>query len=137
MAYVFFNGYLGLIGSFTFLNCIWQGDCCFVYKKTLLDLFWATRRDQIMLNLQDYKEKLDCGRYVAVITYVSLREMIKPGAFTIISPMIIRWLIACHLNLLLLLISLRVKWSFLDIFIIWRPSVLDFGVIYKTLCTRG
>jgi hypothetical protein len=36
-----------------------------------------------------------------------------------------------------LLISLRVKWSFLDIFIIWRPSVLDFGVIYKTLCTRG
>uniref|UniRef100_A0A3N7HTT5 Uncharacterized protein n=1 Tax=Populus trichocarpa TaxID=3694 RepID=A0A3N7HTT5_POPTR len=78
-------------------------------SKTLLDLFWATRRDQIMVNLQDYKEKLDCDRYVAVITYVSLREMIKPGAFTIISPMIIRWLIACHLNLLLLLISLRVK----------------------------
>lgn len=136
MTCVFLNVYLDLIGSFTFLNCNWQGDCCFVYKKTLLDLFWATRKDQIMVNLQDYKEKLDYGRCVVVIAYASLREMIKPGALTIISPMIIRWLNACHLNLLFLLISLRVKWSFLDIFIIWRPSVLDFGVIYKTFCTR-
>ncbi|KAJ6875447.1 hypothetical protein NC652_034996 [Populus alba x Populus x berolinensis] len=78
-------------------------------QEDIINLFWATRRDQIMVNLQDYKEKLDYGHCVAVIAYASLREMIKPGALTIISPMIIRWLIACHLNLLLLLISLSVK----------------------------
>ena len=39
--------------------------------------------------LQDYKEKLDYGHCVAVIAYASLREMIKPGALTIISPMLL------------------------------------------------
>ena len=36
--------------------------------------------------LQDYKEKPDYGRCVAIVASASLREMIKPGALAIISP---------------------------------------------------
>lgn len=36
---------------------------------------------------QDYKEKPDYGRCVAIVASASLREMIKPGALAIISPM--------------------------------------------------
>jgi len=37
--------------------------------------------------IQDYKEKPDYGRCVAIVASASLREMIKPGALAIISPM--------------------------------------------------
>ena len=37
--------------------------------------------------MQDYKEKPDYGRCVAIVASASLREMIKPGALAILSPM--------------------------------------------------
>lgn len=46
--------------------------------------------DQILLWLaQDYKEKPDYGRCVAIVASASLREMIKPGALAIVSPIAI------------------------------------------------
>lgn len=36
--------------------------------------------------LQEYKEKPDYGRCVAIVASASLREMIKPGALAIVSP---------------------------------------------------
>ncbi|CAI0410021.1 unnamed protein product [Linum tenue] len=38
---------------------------------------------------QEYKEKPDYGRCVAIVASASLREMIKPGALAIISPMVV------------------------------------------------
>lgn len=38
---------------------------------------------------QDYKEKPDYGRCVSIVASASLREMIKPGALAIISPIIV------------------------------------------------
>lgn len=38
---------------------------------------------------QDYKEKPDYGRCVAIVASASLREMIKPGALAIISPILV------------------------------------------------
>lgn len=35
---------------------------------------------------QDYKEKPDYGRCVSIVASASLKEMIKPGALAIISP---------------------------------------------------
>lgn len=37
--------------------------------------------------MQDYNEKPDYGRCVAIVASASLREMIRPGALAIISPM--------------------------------------------------
>lgn len=39
--------------------------------------------------LQDYKEKPDYARCVAIVASASLREMIKPGALAIVSPIMI------------------------------------------------
>lgn len=39
--------------------------------------------------LQEYKEKPDYGRCVAIVASASLREMIKPGALAIISPVVV------------------------------------------------
>lgn len=41
------------------------------------------------LLLQDYKEKPDYGRCVAIVASASLREMIKPGALAIVSPIVV------------------------------------------------
>lgn len=38
---------------------------------------------------QDYKEKPDYGRCVAIVASASLREMIKPGALAIVSPIVV------------------------------------------------
>ena len=43
----------------------------------------------ISIPLQDYQEKPDYGRCVAIVASASLREMIKPGALAIISPIVI------------------------------------------------
>lgn len=43
----------------------------------------------IFIILQDYQEKPDYGRCVAIVASASLREMIKPGALAIISPIVI------------------------------------------------
>lgn len=45
------------------------------------------------LLLQDYKEKPDYGRCVAIVASASLREMIKPGALAIVSPIVVGKLI--------------------------------------------
>ena len=37
--------------------------------------------------VQNYTEKPDYGRCVAIVASASLREMIKPGALAILSPM--------------------------------------------------
>ncbi|GKG07213.1 pyrophosphate-energized membrane proton pump 3 isoform X1, partial [Tanacetum coccineum] len=39
--------------------------------------------------IMDYKEKPDYGRCVAIVTSASLREMIKPGALAVLSPIFI------------------------------------------------
>ena len=49
--------------------------------------------------LQDYKEKPDYSRCVAIVATASLREMIKPGALAILSPTIVGGLIALILIL--------------------------------------
>ncbi|XVF86245.1 hypothetical protein PTKIN_Ptkin18bG0025000 [Pterospermum kingtungense] len=41
---------------------------------------------------QDYKEKPDYGRCVAFVASASLREMIKPGALAIVSPIVVGFL---------------------------------------------
>lgn len=51
----------------------------YAYKKKLMLALHDTT--------QDYKEKPDYGRCVAIVASASLREMIKPGALAIISPM--------------------------------------------------
>ncbi|XWS19221.1 hypothetical protein CRYUN_Cryun32bG0112300 [Craigia yunnanensis] len=43
---------------------------------------------------QDYKEKPDYGRCVAIVASASLREMIKPGALAIVSPIVVDILLA-------------------------------------------
>ena len=48
---------------------------------------------------QDYKEKPDYSRCVAIVAIVSLREMIKPSALAILSPTIVGGLIALILIL--------------------------------------
>lgn len=43
----------------------------------------------IAIPLQTYQEKPDYGRCVAIVASASLKEMIKPGALAIISPIAI------------------------------------------------
>lgn len=52
--------------------------------------------DAIVFNclLQDYQEKPDYGRCVAIVASASLREMIKPGALAIVSPIVVGGLTA-------------------------------------------
>lgn len=44
--------------------------------------------------LQDYTEKPDYGRCVAIVASASLKEMIKPGALAIVSPIVVGGLTA-------------------------------------------
>lgn len=39
--------------------------------------------------LQEYKEKPDYSRCVAIVASAALREMIKPGALAIASPIVV------------------------------------------------
>lgn len=39
--------------------------------------------------LQTYQEKPDYARCVAIVATASLREMIKPGALAVVSPVLI------------------------------------------------
>ncbi|XP_040955803.1 uncharacterized protein [Gossypium hirsutum] len=48
-------------------------------------LFVTSSRD----SSKDYKEEPDYGRYVAIVASASLREMIKPDALAIISPIVV------------------------------------------------
>jgi H+-translocating diphosphatase len=70
--------------------------------------------------IQDYKEKPDYGRCVAIVASASLREMIKPGALAIISPMAVGE--SCRSYL---------WWLALDAFLIWFTRFA--GVVFRIL----
>jgi Na+/H+-translocating membrane pyrophosphatase len=42
-----------------------------------------------LIDLQTYQEKPDYARCVSIVASASLREMIKPGALAVISPIVI------------------------------------------------
>ncbi|OVA19277.1 Pyrophosphate-energised proton pump [Macleaya cordata] len=85
----------GLLGSMLiFLFSAWA---CSAVGRTAQEVVNEVRRQFIERpGIMDYKEKPDYGRCVAIVASASLREMIKPGALAIISPIAIgflfRWL---------------------------------------------
>ncbi|RCV42435.1 hypothetical protein SETIT_9G216300v2 [Setaria italica] len=76
----------GLLGSMLiFLFSAWA---CSAVGKTAQEVVNEVRRQFIEKpGIMDYKEKPDYGRCVAIVASASLREMIRPGALAIISPM--------------------------------------------------
>lgn len=75
----------GLLGSMLiFLFSAWA---CSAVGRTAQEVVNEVRRQFIERpGIMDYKEKPDYGRCVAIVASASLREMIKPGALAIISP---------------------------------------------------
>ncbi|KAL6659992.1 hypothetical protein ACP70R_002114 [Stipagrostis hirtigluma subsp. patula] len=78
----------GLLGSMLiFLFSAWA---CSAVGKTAQEVVNEVRRQFIERpGIMEYKEKPDYGRCVAIVASASLREMIRPGALAIISPMAI------------------------------------------------
>lgn len=78
----------GLLGSMLiFLFSAWA---CSAVGRTAQEVVKEVRRQFIERpGIMDYKEKPDYGRCVAIVASASLREMIKPGALAIISPMVV------------------------------------------------
>ncbi|CAL4893034.1 unnamed protein product [Urochloa decumbens] len=76
----------GLLGSMLiFLFSAWA---CSAVGKTAQEVVNEVRRQFIERpGIMDYKEKPDYGRCVSIVASASLREMIRPGALAIISPM--------------------------------------------------
>ncbi|KAJ6690769.1 hypothetical protein OIU85_006960 [Salix viminalis] len=76
----------GLLGSMLiFLFSAWA---CSAVGRTAQEVVNEVRRQFIERpGIMDYKEKPDYGRCVAIVASASLREMVKPGALAIISPM--------------------------------------------------
>ncbi|KAI3962940.1 hypothetical protein MKX01_029751 [Papaver californicum] len=85
----------GLLGSMLiFLFSAWA---CSAVGRTAQEVVNEVRRQFIERpGIMEYKEKPDYGRCVAIVASASLREMIKPGALAIISPIavgfVFRWL---------------------------------------------
>ncbi|XP_026404898.1 pyrophosphate-energized membrane proton pump 3-like [Papaver somniferum] len=85
----------GLLGSMLiFLFSAWA---CSAVGRTAQEVVNEVRRQFIERpGIMEYKEKPDYGRCVAIVASASLREMIKPGALAIISPIAVgfmfRWL---------------------------------------------
>ncbi|KAJ8628841.1 hypothetical protein MRB53_022164 [Persea americana] len=77
----------GLLGSMLiFLFSAWA---CSAVGRTAQEVVNEVRRQFIERpGIMDYKEKPDYGRCVAIVASASLREMIKPGALAIISPIV-------------------------------------------------
>ncbi|KAJ6828371.1 pyrophosphate-energized membrane proton pump 2 [Iris pallida] len=75
----------GLLGSMLiFLFSAWA---CSAVGRTAQEVVNEVRRQFIERpGIMDYKEKPDYGRCVSIVASASLREMIKPGAVAIISP---------------------------------------------------
>ncbi|KAL7131053.1 hypothetical protein ABFS83_13G174000 [Erythranthe nasuta] len=75
----------GLLGSMLiFLFSAWA---CAAVGRTAQEVVKEVRRQFIERpGIMDYKEKPDYGRCVSIVASASLREMIKPGALAIISP---------------------------------------------------
>ncbi|GAB2270806.1 Pyrophosphate-energized membrane proton pump 2 [Dionaea muscipula] len=78
----------GLLGSMLiFLFSAWA---CAAVGRTAQEVVNEVRRQFIERpGIMDYKEKPDYGRCVAIVASASLKEMIKPGALAIISPIMI------------------------------------------------
>ncbi|KAK6911181.1 Pyrophosphate-energised proton pump [Dillenia turbinata] len=78
----------GLLGSMLiFLFSAWA---CSAVGRTAQEIVKEVRRQFIERpGIMDYKEKPDYGRCVAIVASASLREMIKPGALAIISPVVV------------------------------------------------
>lgn len=76
----------GLLGSMLiFLFSAWA---CSAVGRTAQEVVNEVRRQFIERpGIMDYKERPDYGRCVAIVASASLKEMIKPGALAIISPM--------------------------------------------------
>ncbi|KAG5538150.1 hypothetical protein RHGRI_025282 [Rhododendron griersonianum] len=75
----------GLLGSMLiFLFSAWA---CSAVGRTAQEVVNEVRRQFIERpGIMEYKEKPDYGRCVAIVASASLREMIKPGALAIVSP---------------------------------------------------
>ncbi|XP_058113509.1 pyrophosphate-energized membrane proton pump 3 [Magnolia sinica] len=78
----------GLLGSMLiFLFSAWA---CSAVGRTAQEVVNEVRRQFIERpGIMDYKEKPDYSRCVSIVASASLREMIKPGALAIISPIAI------------------------------------------------
>ncbi|XP_042504014.1 pyrophosphate-energized membrane proton pump 3 [Macadamia integrifolia] len=78
----------GLLGSMLiFLFSAWA---CSAVGRTAQEVVKEVRRQFLERpGIMDYKEKPDYGRCVAIVASASLREMIKPGALAIISPIVV------------------------------------------------
>ncbi|ONK70925.1 uncharacterized protein A4U43_C04F2930 [Asparagus officinalis] len=81
----------GLLGSMLiFLFSAWA---CAAVGRTAQEVVNEVRRQFIERpGIMEYKEKPDYGRCVSIVASASLREMIKPGALAIISPIAIGFL---------------------------------------------
>ncbi|EXC33635.1 Pyrophosphate-energized membrane proton pump 3 [Morus notabilis] len=81
----------GLLGSMLiFLFSAWA---CSAVGRTAQEVVKEVRRQFIERpGIMDYKEKPDYGRCVAIVASASLREMIKPGALAIVSPIVVGFL---------------------------------------------
>ncbi|KAJ4778661.1 K(+)-insensitive pyrophosphate-energized proton pump [Rhynchospora pubera] len=78
----------GLLGSM--LIFVFSAWACSAVGKTAQEVVNEVRRQFIERpGIMEYKEKPDYSRCVAIVASASLREMIKPGALAIISPIII------------------------------------------------
>ncbi|KAJ0568745.1 putative inorganic diphosphatase [Helianthus annuus] len=78
----------GLLGSMLiFLFSAWA---CAAVGRTAQEVVNEVRRQFTERpGIMDFKDKPDYGRCVAIVASASLREMIKPGALAIISPIFI------------------------------------------------
>ncbi|XP_078175179.1 pyrophosphate-energized membrane proton pump 3 [Carex rostrata] len=78
----------GLLGSM--LIFVFSAWACSAVGRTAQEVVNEVRRQFIERpGIMFYKEKPDYSRCVAIVASASLREMIKPGALAIISPIVI------------------------------------------------
>ncbi|CAL5210448.1 unnamed protein product [Lathyrus oleraceus] len=85
---VFVGGLLGAMLIFVF-----SAWACAAVGRTAQEVVNEVRRQFIERpGIMDYKEKPDYARCVAIVASASLREMIKPGALAIISPIVVGFL---------------------------------------------
>ncbi|XVE52761.1 hypothetical protein DITRI_Ditri02bG0149400 [Diplodiscus trichospermus] len=81
----------GLLGSM--LIYLFSAWACAAVGRTAQEVVKEVRRQFIERpGIMDYKEKPDYGRCVAIVASASLREMIKPGALAIVSPIVVGFL---------------------------------------------
>nr|ACJ83747.1 unknown [Medicago truncatula] len=69
---------------------VFSAWACAAVGRTAQEVVNEVRRQFIERpGIMDYKEKPDYARCVAIVASASLREMIKPGALAIISPIVV------------------------------------------------